>query len=45
MTNFNEIIEEIINELKKHNVSHEKLEEVRKAYNLASEIHKEQYRL
>ncbi len=44
MTNFNEIIEEIINELKKHNVSHEKLEEVRKAYNLASEIHKEQYR-
>ena len=44
MTNFNEIIEEIINELKKHNISHEKLEEVRKAYNLASEIHKEQYR-
>lgn len=37
-------IEEIISELKKHNITPEKLQEVRKAYLLAAEIHKNQYR-
>ena len=37
-------IDTIIERLKSRNISEEKLEEVRKSYNLAKEIHKGQYR-
>lgn len=37
-------IESIIQELRLHDVSPEKLEEIRKSYHLAAEIHKNQYR-
>lgn len=37
-------IENIINELRKNNIKEEKIQEVEKAYNLAAEIHKNQFR-
>ena len=37
-------IEVIIKELEEHNISKEKLEEIRKSYHLADEIHKNQFR-
>jgi len=37
-------IEEILKELEKHNISKDKIDEVRRAYLLANEIHKNQFR-
>ena len=37
-------IENILNELKKHGVEETKIEEVKRAYLLAADIHKNQYR-